>query len=113
MSNDELIHYGVLGMKWGHRKSKVTSVKTTKKTAKKKAKYEPIKNIKKKINSIMQYEQVKQVMKQHLYNSATIEAVKAGQTYANSILKNDSAQVNDAYNHYRQALWYEKLANDI
>ena len=76
----ELMHYGVLGMKWGHRKSQPTlktQIKTRRKNAKKEADIEYTKIV-----------------------NTTAKKYKRGQQWS----KNDVAKLNKAYETYNKSV---------
>lgn len=82
MGNEYLVHYGVLGMKWGKRKQRVSSKKSTSKSSNvKKSSSKKKKSIKQKAQ-----EAISRVDKQKVKNIAKTSAIVAGKIAAATAL---------------------------
>lgn len=89
---DELYHYGILGMKWGHHKAKVSTAKA--KVQNKKETSSKRKKVKKssfKSDAMSAYKEERKRQKQFL---ATQRAIKAGEYFANQYLANTNTTLN-------------------
>lgn len=124
MNEDSLTHYGVLGMKWGRRKQKVSKGSNTKKSSKSKQSLKKTSNIKKKIKNItskVDKEKVKNVAKTAAKVAGTVAVTSllgyTGSVAMNEIhrLKSENAQlyfdkqrsVGESWDYYNR--WIDQL----
>ena len=86
--NNELYHYGVLGMRWGRRKNRTTITKASKKQKKEDVSKMSDAELRQRINR-MQMEQQ--------YNNLSKPKVNAGAKFAQDVFKNAAQQTAGHY----------------
>lgn len=96
--SDYLVHYGVQGMRWGHRKDRKSSSSGSKKSGIKKVFSKTSKKIrsKKSTKNMTDQELQKSISRMELerrYKSLKRENVSSGRRIARDILKNSAQQV--------------------
>lgn len=89
--NNELYHYGVLGMKWGRRKARPTSSKTSRRSKKSKN------NDLSKMSDAELRQKINRMQMEQQYNNLSKPRVNAGVKFTQDVLKNAAQQTAGHY----------------
>ena len=112
--NNELYHYGVLGMKWGHRKKYLNSSGNLNKLGQARKRYEDAKATAKKLRnkrSAWGQEAINRAVKATSdYNRADVDRVMAKAKYAAAKQKNAKKAERAEFNTYKKEMFKSGLA---
>ena len=101
MDNNELMHYGVLGMRWGHRKTSTSSSSTGSRKSKKSDDYVRAKSLKKKRLSQLSNAELKELNNrmqlEQTYKSLKKQRVSVGKKFVKDVAYETAKQTTSEY----------------